>query len=41
MAYLGPTFAAMVTDDEVRALYPGKNDSDIMAEMIRDDRYLW
>lgn len=40
-SYLGPEFAATVTDDQVRALYPGQNDSEVMSSFIRDDHYRW
>ena len=35
------TFAANVTDDQVRALYPGQNETQIMASAIRDIQYRW
>lgn len=41
IVFLGPTFAATVTDDQVRALYPGQNDSTVIADFIRDQRYRW
>lgn len=41
LSYLGSSFAANVTDDQVRALYPGQNDSQVISEFIRDHDYRW
>jgi hypothetical protein len=34
-------FAAKVTDDEVLALYPGQNETQVMSSTIRDFKYRW
>ncbi|KAJ6574674.1 Carboxylesterase [Mycena capillaripes] len=40
-AFLTATFAGLVTAPEVRPLYPGLNDSTIIAEIIKDTVFLW
>ncbi|KAJ7817838.1 liver carboxylesterase-like protein 1 precursor [Mycena olivaceomarginata] len=39
-AFLTTTFAGLVTADQVRPLYPGLNDSQIISEIIKDAEFL-
>lgn len=40
-AFLSESFGSLVTPDEVRALYPGESDTQIIPTVLRDFVFLW